>query len=353
MLIYFINISLLGIYSLIYALFKNKYGESSTVKKSLFYCAIIQVYLLLALRNKLIGVDIQGYLGHFRRILYFNKQEFLEHGHEIGYKLLCKFIGLMTHDEQLFIAIMAALCIIPVGKMIYKHSKMPFLSLALFISFDYYSFIFSGIRQGIAYGLTMYSFTYIKEKKPFKFCLSVILAATFHKSALIFLPAYFLANLKPNKYILPIIILFDTFIFIFRVRVIQFFIKYFYDKYDVTLGTSYNWFMFCTLIVIFGMMFYKKVEEQDKSANNLYMMLITGVSIMVLASVGNNVMRVANYYFMFVILFIPEIIQVLKDKRLAVLGCYAITALSYLLYFYLLRIDGFHIVPYKFFWQLG
>ena len=43
-------------------------------------------------------------------------------------------------------------------------------------------------------------------------------------------------------------------------------------------------------------------------------MLFVGVSLMMFATVGTNVMRMANYYYMFVIIFIPEVFSVLKGK---------------------------------------
>ena len=48
--------------------------------------------------------------------------------------------------------------------------------------------------------------------------------------------------------------------------------------------------------------------------NGLFIFLLVGISLMLFASVGTNVMRVADYYYMFVIIFIPEVMTAKKMK---------------------------------------
>ena len=107
---------------------------------------------------------------------------------------------------------------------------------------------------------------------------------------------------------------------------------------------------FCTTILLFGS-FYKKVASNSKGSEGLYMLLFVGVSLMMFATVGTNVMRMANYYYMFVIIFIPEVFSVLKKEKSLVLIGYALTIGLILIYFKFLNDNTHHIVPYKFFWQ--
>ena len=96
--------------------------------------------------------------------------------HELGYKVLNKVVSFFSTNNQLFLTIVAILSIAPVGRFIYKNSRMPFLSFIIYIAFNYYSFVFSGLRQAIAYGIIFISYDYIKNRKLAKFLICVSLA---------------------------------------------------------------------------------------------------------------------------------------------------------------------------------
>jgi len=108
---------------------------------------------------------------------------------------------------------------------------------------------------------------------------------------------------------------------------------------------------FCALIVLMGSFVYKSMIKISTDNSGLYMFLLTGVSLMIFSSVGNNVMRIADYYYIFVIIFIPEALTAVKDKKLALVVGYLIVVGLIVIYLWLLKGSPFGIVPYKFFWQ--
>src|SRR5690606_22858860 len=130
-----------------------------------------------------------------------------------------------------------------------------------------------------------------------KFLICVSLASLFHKSALIFLPAYFLYRIKLNKKVISFLVLFDLIIFIYRREIFAFFINNFYQSYSIVESDSYSWMIFCTIIVLLSSFFYKKMIKISPDNNGLFIFLLVGISLMLFASVGTNVMRVADYYY--------------------------------------------------------
>lgn len=65
------------------------------------------------------------------------------------------------------------------------------------------------VRTNMAVALCMYSVKYIEEKKPVKFIIMVVVATMFHFTAIIFLPAYLIYNIKLNyKWMVRIFFLF-------------------------------------------------------------------------------------------------------------------------------------------------
>lgn len=350
MAIYVVNLALIWFYSIIYNLTSHISSNKKRLKYILVFMATLQLILLLSLRHFSIGSDVPGYMLFFKKdSMGFNYV--FDHRFELGYKVLNNIISIFTNNDQLFLTVIAILSIAPIGRFIYKYSKMPFLSLTVYIAFNYYAFTFSGLRQAISYAIIFISYDYIKDRKLMKFLICVVCASLFHKSALIFIPAYYIYRIKINKVVISSLIVLDLVVFIFRKPIFAFLINNFYQSFSIVESSSYTWMAFCTLIVLLGSFVYKSIINISEDNGGLYMFLLMGVSLMLFASVGNNVMRIADYYYMFVIIFIPEALIALKDKKLALVVAYLIVVGLIVIYLWFLKGSPFGIVPYKFFWQ--
>lgn len=348
MQIYIINLFVLGLNSLFYNVIKTK---SKHAKKFFLSISIMQLLMILALRHYSIGIDIPNYLSFFRLTFYISNKHLLVHRFEIGYKILNKLVGIFTDNIQLFLSSIAIICLIPVGRFIYKHSKMPFLSIFLYIGFNYFTFNFSGLRQSIAYGIILISYDYIKNRKLAKFIIFIILASLFHTSALVFLPAYFLYKVKVNNKTIFAIIVFDLLLFAFRKPIFSYLITTFYESYAIIESDSFTWMFFCLAVVCICYVFYKKYGDFSIDYNGWLMFLIIGVSLLLFASVGDNVMRVSRFYYIFVIVAIPEALSHIKSKSFALISKCTLIIIIFILYIWFLNNDVYWIVPYKFFWQ--
>lgn len=348
MAIYIGNLALIWFYSIIYNLISHTSSNKKRLKYIFISIATLQLILLLSLRHSTIGIDVPGYVSFFKRSILSST---IDHRFELGYKALNNIIGILTNNEQIFLTIVAILSIAPVGRFIYKYSKMPFLSFTIYIAFNYYAFTFSGLRQAISYAIIFISYDYIKDRKLMKFLICVVCASLFHKSALIFLPAYFIYRIKINKIVVVSIIALDLVIFIFRKPIFSFILNYFYQGFSIVESSSYTWMTFCVLIVFLGSFVYKNVIKISTDNSGLYMFLLTGVSLMIFSSVGNNVMRIADYYYIFVIIFIPEALTAVKDKKLALVVGYLVIIGLIIIYLWFLKGSPYGIVPYRFFWQ--
>ena len=193
MTIYIANMILLIIYTLFY--YNTKSKRANTV---VFNIAIIQIILILGFRNlDLVGRDWGYYKNYYNLQLDWNLSQILNYErYELGFKLLTKMITLIFNNTQFYAFIIATISIIPIAYIIYKYSKIPLLSVILYVAIDFYAFIFSGLRQGIAIALTFYSYRYIVENKTLKYLCCILLATLFHTSAIVFLPVYFIRKIK-------------------------------------------------------------------------------------------------------------------------------------------------------------
>ena len=80
---------------------------------------------------------------------------------------------------------------------LYKYSCNYGISLFLFIASCQFTWMFNGMRQFLVASILFACTPFILEKKPIPYIIIVLILSTFHKSALIMIPAYFIVDSEP------------------------------------------------------------------------------------------------------------------------------------------------------------
>lgn len=95
--------------------------------------------------------------------------------------------------------VMAILAVSLKFTSIYNNVEFPALA-ALFYFMPVMFFEDSGqMRQGLGIAVSVFSFKYIKERNLWMFLLCMYIALGFHKTSIVFIPAYWLAKIPLNK----------------------------------------------------------------------------------------------------------------------------------------------------------
>lgn len=313
MIFLILNILSIGIYSLIYWLVKNK-----KVKFYLFLAATIQVCFLMCFRNFTVGTDVYTYKAKFLDLCdlplskLFNKSFYsvTYSDLEIGYIFLTKFITLFTRDFNVYLYIVSLLTFVPTFIVFYKLSKNPVLSIFLFIVIQFMNFYGSGIRQALSMTLCLLSLLAFFNKKKLVTLVLIIVAFTFHKSAIIFL-LVFLFNFKWSGKNFVVFLLGFFVVFILRrmlYSAFSFLFGYADSVYAIEDTGAYGMFLLNFLIVIIGF-----VGFGENKGNKLYCQLLTCVAIssllMIFVLIGHNSLRIAFYFFVCSVIFIPNLIS--------------------------------------------
>lgn len=274
-------------------------------------------------------------------------------GTEIGYSLLEFFISRYA-DFQFFLFSIALITIIPVMLLIYRYSNNHLLSVFLFIAFGYYAFFMNGIRQSIAMGLCCIAYIFAREKRLIPYLIIVLIAISFHLSAVIFVPVYWLSRLKIHKYTSLVYI--GLLILSFGLKNILFAVLNMFSRLQYTSSSDaggirmYMFMMFTILLLWFFRKQFLKEDIKGDNATLLYMTAIAGL-IWPIASANSTVFRLYYYYHMFFLLSIPELISKLKNKSTKIAITFVFFAVgSYYLYEYVIGSD-LHYAPYYFFWE--
>lgn len=348
MIIYYSLILIICAMAFFSLVLKKKKNRSKVV----LYFSSIGIILIQGLRATSVGNDIHVYL---RGLGLANGMNFLSgdrlYNFEIGFSLFTQLMARLGINEIQFLFLIAAMIIIPISVTIYKKSVSSSLSIIMYICLGFFTFSFSGIRQSIALAITFYSFKYIEERRFIKFLLLVVLATTFHKTAIIFLPAYFLYPIKiKGKHIMVIFILLAL-INLFKSRIYSL-IYYLYRGYSPIIeDTGAYTLLFIMIAVYVSSFIFDKKKINKKSYIAYQNFLLMAIIVQVFASISNTIMRAGFYYYIFIILLIPEIISKQENRYFRLIAT-MIAILISLAFFQFQTGSGYlNVSPYRFFWE--
>ncbi|MDR4925438.1 EpsG family protein [Peribacillus simplex] len=337
---------------------KDKTDKQFISLKSIFlFLAFFQTYLILCMKNYSIGTDTVSYLSGYRMTMQIDWKEIFNFANdqlvfnfERGFILVTKVITIFTDNFTIYLAILSALMVIPLFLIIKKYSMMPFVSLILFVTMGFLNFYLSGLRQGIAISIVVLSFNYIVKRRILSFVFLVTIAMLFHKSAMFFYPAYFLLNINITPLVGLFYFLFFVIFYVFRFSIIQFISTFIYSDAQILDTGAYTLFIIVFFTFIIGLLFYKKVISLNNDNKLIYNLIGVAAGLMILNTVSNTGLRLANYYFIFIIVFIPNIISSFDNKWLRHISTILVVLFT-TSYYFLVGINSNNVLPYKFFWQ--
>jgi hypothetical protein len=302
-----------------------------------------------------VGVDIEWYVGNFYSISNTQSwSDVIEYGKDPGYWCFVKLISYITNDHQVYLAIIAAIFAISISMFIYRYSNEPSFSFFALLPFSYFYFSMTGLRQTVAISILFFAYKYIREKKLINFLIIVGIASLFHITALVFILAYFIAYRKINYKYLSLVTIFIFIIYVFRFSFIQFIIDNILTNRGYSIEPSNEGIAsFITFVIIFiaGLIFRKDVLKYNEKSNILYNMLILGIIFQILVSVIPNIFRISMYFNIYNIIFIPEVLNSIKDRKFASLGYMVVLFLLSIQYF-LFTYNVAGVIPYSFFWKI-
>lgn len=156
-------------------------------KKTRFAFAFLAITLLIGLRAPSVGTDTKEYIRFFMdtNTPYYRDTEF-------GFVQYCKWLGEVSKSSTLFLFISGILSMAGIGRIVYKRSNHPALSLLMFYcSYDLMLLYLSGIRQSIAISFCMLAIDSLMDEKKHwvRAALFWLTAISFHSSAAIIILA--------------------------------------------------------------------------------------------------------------------------------------------------------------------
>ena len=191
--IYYINyLLIISIYFLL------KIKSLSNLENTLYYAICFYFIIFVGARYE-VGGDWFVYLKNFNNIDVDNFSALITSRNEIGYSLfsyLIKFFGLNFFYFNL------SLSIIVITSVFYfvKKNINPFFGLIIIYPLFIVVFSMGFVRQAIACSLILISIYNLENKKIFRYYFFVLLAASFHISALLFIIIHSIIKISNLKF---------------------------------------------------------------------------------------------------------------------------------------------------------
>ena len=194
-----------------------------------FWITFLTLSFFSAIRDG-IGIDYESYIRHIQLIQNDQPSKM-----EIGFKALVKVMMRINDDPKIVIIVLSIVTVFFYCLAIWNQTDDYKDAVLIYLTWGIYFLSFNTIRTYLALALCLYSIKYINTNK-FKFIAIICLASMFHKSTLIAIPLYLIANIKWDELMyvistiaIPVLLLSKSFI-----RKVVFYIYPYYE------GTVYD-----------------------------------------------------------------------------------------------------------------
>lgn len=318
------------------------------------FCGILLV-MIAGLRSVKVGSDtamyktLFDYMGSFSSFSDALQSRRLG-GVEIGYAFL-EYIFSHTTTFQCFLFFTAGVSIFPVLVVIYKYSENIWFSLFFYIAFGYFSFAMNGIRQAIAIGICMIALIAALDHKIVPFLTLVCIAFLFHRTAILFLPVYWLDRITLSKKTAYIYIAILGFLFVSRKYIFLFLNLFSRESFSLADDSGgIRMFLFMLFILILLWVYKDRFIIANKTNKAFFILYSISVLMWPVASLNGELFRMYYYYHIFIMMVLPSMIVHADKYARLIFGMIFVTISCYYLQSYIIN-GQLRYAPYYFYWK--
>ena len=280
---------------------------------------------------------------------------FIVYHSEFGYVGLNWLIAHITNNRYIFIFCYTICMYAIIIECFKKYAKNYYLASILFMALIFF-FSFTYLRQMFAAAIIGLSIKYIIERKFLRFCVILLVAFSFHNSAIIFFPMYFIANKKYSKSKI-LIIMFICFIVGITGITSSFYdfydelsIRESHDDYALQQSTRIAYILEAGLFLYYLILTHRDLTSAKKNIV-LYNIALGFCAILLLFIRSENGGRL-SWYFVYGLIFSLTQLATTSYGRKIKMGL-QLAIISFLLFFRILTSWGVFVYPYKTFLTNG
>ena len=310
-------------------------GEINLIKKrepnTFFVWVVFLTIAFVAAFRYNVGMDFWAYYETKNWTIKFENESYNSLGFTI-FSIICSWIfGGIDASITIGAAIVTIFIFIFTVK---KNAENFTLSVILFILTGVFTGMLNGVRQYLATAILFAGYNLIIERKPIKWLLVVLLASTFHVTAILMFLVYFICNLKCDWKL--------VFLYFSIAVVMLFAYEPLFDligalkQEEIDMSESYmtgsvSLFRVAVQCVpIIFLIFAKKSDiNTDEEARFLFNICLLNAAIAVAAMNSPYLSRFWIYTSCFQVLMYPKILSKIKKKERGIIT-------TFMIFFYLM-----------------
>lgn len=311
--------------------------------------------LLIGLRHVSVGADTEQY-----RYMYRASKRILETtNYEHGYYHVTNILNSLGVDYQIFLLVVAAFasaCLIQFNR---EYCRNLGFSIFVFMTIGLLPMYMSGTRQVLAISICLLAVVVFDKGKNILGTVLILLATTFHVSAIVFLVMVPITKIQLTKKSAAMLIVLSAASMAYKNLLLVIVTLLMPEKYQVKIdiygGYEINplLLIIAVLIPMFCVIFDKETENGKFSAkqSTLYCMSCINIVLMMLSVNSMYFSRLAFYFDNANPVLISNVIISQRRQANRIIMIYIIGIIC-ALYFIISIPDGtLQIDKYKFFWQ--
>ena len=334
--------------------------KSDTVQKGVLsrrqvcnWVLLTAIFLLLfavSSCRRYVGNDYDRYL-YFFDLIALGEYVPTEFGFNAVVRLMQFIFGVDT--ELTILALFAFATILFMVKALYDQSDDFFFSFTLFMLLTYYFQTLNTVRYYLALAAAFYAAKYAMKKQYVKFILIILVVATIHKSALIVIPLYILANRVWKRWQIIAMCVLAVSVLLFGEYYLKL-ILLVYPSYQETMflegGTSIINIMRCIAVLVLALLCYKQAIRGNAQNTFYFNLNILALLLYTCGSFLPEISRIGYYMTIGHVFLIPSLVNSISKRKVRGFFKVAVIAAGVLYLAIFLRKASAHelrIVPYQ------
>lgn len=308
-------------------------------KRKVFY---LFVAFLMALAIFRIGVGIDyyayQYLFDYLSRSVVNELRYGVGVQEVGFRVLGSFFKSLGLSYQVYLGFFSIITLYYMSRIALEYSKNPTLTMLLFYSFYYFTWVFSGIRQGLVIAVGVYYLLKcIENEKIFRFFLIVAGLSLIHASSWILLLMYYASTVRFKKNTLMVVTSFSVVFSQLPVASIISRMTFlpFYSRLSPYLDTEFTFTLFdfqmvgrfiFLAIAFFYYRAYANESEFHRKVINIYILSLCGYFLLQFSEL--TAARLSIYGKFLDVIILTNIFYLYKDKANKIIYIFGILIIS-------------------------
>ncbi|WMJ83503.1 EpsG family protein [Oscillospiraceae bacterium LTW-04] len=304
---------------ILFGILQNRFLPTEQAKKVYCIGGGIALALISSLRF-MVSTDYYNYWEGFLQSYFLSWEDFSYQRFEKGYLAISRLLSGFTLGYNILFVAFAILFAAVIACFIYRRSANAWVSFTAFVCFGFLYNSMCFLRQYTALMIMLFAFKYVEQRRFFRFAIFVLLASTFHISAIVMLPFYFILRIPMNRMTLPIALVLCGIALLGSETVLGMVTKVAYKQHGLTSvevihGTSPGPGIAFLVFLVICLVLYKPLVQRRPYNTFLINLLYWGTFFELVGIKHAIVSRLALFFMTpAVILLVAELVELFKKN---------------------------------------